>query len=115
MMKRIAIPVNNGMLSEYFDKCNHYEIFELRDNYVVSDEIEVPPKDDLFSLPQWVANHNITDVVAYKVDKSIINLFSKYKINLFVGIAVQSPQLIVEAYMMNNLKSDENIISQIIA
>lgn len=114
-MKRVAIPVVNGMLSEYFGKCNHYEIFELRDNYVVSDEIEVPPKGDLSGLPEWAANHKINDIIAYKVDKSIIRLFSKYKINLFVGIAVQSPQSLIEAYLKNNLKSDENIISEIIA
>ncbi len=113
-MKRIAIPVVNGMLSEYFGKCNHYEIFELRDNHVVSDEIEVPPKGDLSVLPEWAANHRITDIITYKVDKSIIRLFSKYKINLFVGIAIQSPQLLIEEYMKNNLKSDENIISEII-
>ncbi len=114
-MKRVAIPVINGMLSEYFGRCNHYEIFGLSDNFIISDEIEVPPKGALSVLPEWAANHKITDIIAYKVDKSIISLFGKYKINLFVGISIQSPQLLIEEYMKSNLKSDENIISEIIA
>lgn len=50
-MKRIAVPVSKGQLSEYIGQCNHYEIFEIHDGNVKSEEIEISP-DKLPLLPK---------------------------------------------------------------
>jgi len=112
-MKRVAIPVVQGRLSEYFGKCNHYEIFEIEGTNFKSDEIEVPQHKELVKLPEWAYRQGITDIIAYKVDKKIISLFTGYKINLFVGIPINTPQHLIEEYINGNLKSDEKIIQEI--
>jgi predicted Fe-Mo cluster-binding NifX family protein len=114
-MKRVAIPVVKGLLSEYFGQCNHYEIFELDGSNVRSEELEVPPKDEITKLPEWAASEGITDIIAYKIDKRIIKMFTSFRINLFVGIPINTPRNLIEDYINGRLKSDEKIISQIIS
>lgn len=114
-MKRVAIPVVKGKLSEYFGQCNHYEIFEIDEDNVRSEEIEVPPREDITKLPEWAFSESITDIIAYKIDKRIITLFSGYKINVFVGIPISTPRKLIEEYINGNLKSDDKIILEIMA
>ncbi|MBN2214705.1 MAG: hypothetical protein JW723_10710 [Bacteroidales bacterium] len=112
-MKKVAIPVVQGRLSEYFGQCNHYEIFEIAGKKIKSNAIEVPPYKELVRLPEWAAQQGITDIIAYKVDKKIISLFSSHKINLFVGIAINTPQNLIEDYLSGSLRSDERIIQEL--
>ena len=111
-MKRVAIPVIKGKLSEQFEKCHYCEIFEIDGDNVKSNEIEVPPSD-ISQLPDWAVKQGITDFIVYKIDKTIINMFTKEKINLFIGIKIDSPEKLIEAYVDGILKSDEKIISEI--
>jgi predicted Fe-Mo cluster-binding NifX family protein len=112
-MKKIAIPVANNALSEYFGNCQHYEVFEIIDGHIVNKTTEIPPNKNIEMLPEWIASKEITDVVTYKVDKRIISLFAQKKINLFVGIKLNSPLKIIDNYLNGTLKSDNNIIKEI--
>jgi len=111
-MKRIAIPVVKGKLSEQFEKCHYCEIFEIEGDNVKSNEVEVPPSDTA-QLPGWAEKQGITDFIVYKIDKKIIRLFTGKKINLFVGIMIDSPGKLIESYVDGTLKSDEKVISDI--
>jgi predicted Fe-Mo cluster-binding NifX family protein len=113
MRKRIAIPVTNNQLSEYFGICNHCEIFEI-DGKVVGKKEAISPSIPIPSeLSKWLKKQGITDVISHKVHRRIIHLFSSSKVNLFVGIPRESPQKLVEAWMEGKLESDEQIISEI--
>ena len=114
-MKRVAVPVVKGHLSEYFGQCNHYKIYEIDGENVKSKEIKTPPKGDITKLPEWAASKRITDIIAYKIDKRIITLFTSFRINLFVGIPINFPRNLIEDYINGNLISDEKIISEIMA
>ncbi len=113
-MKRVAVPVVKGKLSEHFEKCNFCEIFEIDGEKVKSNEIEVPPSD-IAKLPEWAKQQNITDIITYRIDKNIIKLFTKEKINLFIGINIDTSEKLIEGYVNGALKSDEKIISEIIS
>lgn len=114
-MKRVAIPVINGELSEFFAQCNHYEIFEIDGASIKRDAIKVPLGMDIAKLLSWVSSQGITDVITYKVDKRIMEMFTNYKINLYVGIKRGAPREIIQDYLNGALKSDKNIISEILA
>jgi predicted Fe-Mo cluster-binding NifX family protein len=114
-MKRVAIPVTNGLLSEYFEQCDYYKIFDVEGRNIRSKKIETPPGKELTKLPEWAAGMGITDIIAYKIDKSIITSFTSFSINLFVGIPVNSPQNLIKDYINGKLVSDEEIINAIIA
>lgn len=112
-MKRIAIPVKNGKLSEYFGQCNHYKIFEIKGTQVISNLIKAPKEKEISLMPLWISDQGITDVVTYKIDGKIMDLFANYKINLYVGIKYESPEDIIQSYLKGKLKSDEEIILEI--
>ena len=114
-MKRIAIPVVKSRLNEYFGQCDHYEIFDIDEGNVKSEEIVIPPKDDITKLPEWAASEGITDIITYKIDKRIINLFTPFRINLFVGISINTPRNLIDDYINGRLYSNEKIISEILA
>jgi len=114
-MKRVAIPVFEGQLSEHFGQCDHYEIFEI-DNATVKNKVsEIPPKEYVTKLPEWASIEGITDIIVYRIDKRIITLFAPLRINLFVGIHIDTPRNLIEDYINGRLKSDEGIISEIMA
>jgi predicted Fe-Mo cluster-binding NifX family protein len=112
-MKRIAVPLVNGKLSEFFGNCNHYEIFEVEGEHILSREIIASPNKEITLLPLWASSQGITDVITFKVDVRIMELFTSYKINLYVGINNESPEDIIQDYINGTLKSDEKIISEI--
>lgn len=112
-MKRVAIPIYNNKLSEYFGKCSHYEIFEIDKKRIKNNRFEHPPVLESDKIPGWVESKGITDVVTYKIDKEIITRFSETKINLFVGIAIDSPEIIIQNYLNGSLKSDLRIINEL--
>lgn len=112
-MKRVAIPIVKDKLSENFGQCSYYKIYEIDDGNINSDSIKVPPDQDITNLPAWAARQGITDVIVHKIDKRIITLFAGNKINLFVGVPVKSPGILIEDYLNGNLRSDEKIIKEI--
>lgn len=112
-MKRIAIPVVDGKLSEYFGRCNYYKIFEIQSTLVISNLIKAPEETEIALMPLWISEQGITDVVSYKIDGRIMDLFAQYKINLYVGIKCESPDEIIQRYLTGKLKSDELIIAEI--
>ncbi|MBN2610550.1 MAG: hypothetical protein JXB00_03250 [Bacteroidales bacterium] len=114
-MKKVAIPVVDGKLSEYFGGCNHYEIFSVDAGFVKSEEIEKRPEISIAKIPGWIAGKGVTDIITHRIDKRIINDFIPYGINLFIGIAVNSTHRLIEDYLSGNLRSDEKIISEIMA
>ena len=112
-MKRVAIPVAKEMLSENFGQCNYYRIYDIEAGTILCNSVEVPPQQDMMNLPLWAVQLGITDVIVHKIDKKIITLFAVNKINLFVGVAVNLPEILIEDYMNGNLKSSEEIIKEI--
>jgi len=112
-MKRIAIPLVRGRLSEHFGQCETYRIYQV-ENDAVSNETElVPEVTESSQLPIWAAEAGITDIIAHRVDKSIISLFAPYHINLFVGITLNSPENLISDYLNGRLRSDKKIILEI--
>lgn len=112
-MKRVAIPVNNEKLSEYFGQCSHYEIFEIDGKHVSRHKIDDAPKADPEDLPDWTISQGITDIIVHKVDRQIITQFLDNKINLFVGVNVDTPQNLIEDYLQGKLISNNHIINEI--
>lgn len=113
MKKRVAIPVTNEQLSEFFGECSHYEIFEIDGKIVDRKAANFPAGTVTTELPGWLEEIGITDVITFMVSPKIINLFASKKVNLFVGVPIDSPQNLIEAYLQGKLESDEKIIQEI--
>ena len=112
-MKRVAIPIFNDHLSEYFGECSYYEIFEIDKKVLKRKLVEMPAGIAVSNLPDWLEKQGVTDVIAYKVNKQIISLFASKKVNLFVGIAQKESKLLIDDYLNGKLESDKRIIAEL--
>jgi len=110
-MKRIVIPVLNNKLSEHFTKCSHYEIFEIYKEHISKKEISNSNRSD--NTIDWLFALEASDIITYYIDNKLIKLLSNTKINLFVGIAINSPEAIIESYLNGRLKSDLKMINEL--
>ncbi len=113
-MKRVAIPVSEGKLSEYFGQCSYYMIFDIKGTTATGEKITLPEISDMSELPAWAAKNGITDIITYKIDRQIISLFSKYKIHLYVGVPVNTPENLISDYLNEKIVSDNKVITEII-
>lgn len=112
-MKRVAIPVVDKKLSEFFGQCSHYEIFEIDGMHIRQHNIDLAPNTAVKDLPDWTTAQGITDIIVHKVDSGIISQFMARKINLFVGVEVDTPRNLIEEYLSGKLKSNNNIINEL--
>ena len=113
-MKRVLIPVVKGQLCQYFGQSDHFEIFEIDNETVINEESVIPSKEYLTKLPDWASLEGITDIVVHRIDKRIFILLAPLRINVFVGIPLDTPRNIIKDYINGRLRSDEGIISEIL-
>lgn len=112
-MKRVAIPIKDNTLSDYFGSCNFYEIFEVEAESILKKVHVIPSDIPALELPNWLHKQGVTDVIAYKVNQNIISLFASNKVNLFVGVEVKSSEKLIDDYLNGKLESNKNIIAEI--
>lgn len=105
-MVKIAIPINENMLSKKFSSCSHFEIIEIEKNKITKRSQENPEQQSWDKLCHWIENIGITDLIVHEIDKKIMDYFADTKINLFVGIIINSPEAIITEYINGTLKSN---------
>lgn len=113
-MKRVAIPIVNNRLSENFGECNYYSVYEVGKKIESTKTALLPEGIDVLELPRWLKGEGITDVITYRINRHIINLFVAEKINLFLGIPIDAPEKIIDDYLQGKLVSDKKIIAELI-
>jgi predicted Fe-Mo cluster-binding NifX family protein len=108
MTKRIAIPIENGILSSHFGHCEKFAIVEVINNEIVKISEEIPPEHVPGLYPRWVASFGVTDVIAGGMGQKAIDLFNQNNINAFVGAPVKSPKELVSDFIANTLNLTAN-------
>jgi predicted Fe-Mo cluster-binding NifX family protein len=88
-MKKIAIPVNNGILDGHFGHCKQFAIYEMDGKTIVNENIIDAPPHEPGLLPRFLAEKGVTDIIAGGMGQKAITLFHENGVNVFVG----APQL----------------------
>jgi len=108
MKKRIAIPLENGILCSHFGHCQQFAIVDAENN-LISDEILVtPPPHEPGLLPAWLAEKGVTDVIAGGMGQRAIDLFNQQKINVFVGAPIKKSKDLANDLLNNTLSAGAN-------
>jgi predicted Fe-Mo cluster-binding NifX family protein len=107
-MRKIAIPVSNGILSPHFGHCDRFYICETDDNEVISESFITSPPHEPGILPQWLNSHGVTDVIAGGMGHRAISLFKQSAINVFVGAPQIEPAEIISKFLKGTLTLTEN-------
>jgi predicted Fe-Mo cluster-binding NifX family protein len=108
MNKKIAIPLEGGLLCAHFGHCQQFAIVSVDNNTITSVSEITPPEHQPGLYPKWIASHGVTDVIAGGMGQQAINLFNQQNINVFVGAPVKGAKGLVEDFLSNNLTLNAN-------
>ncbi len=108
MKKRIAVPLENGILCTHFGHCQQFSIIETNNNLITGEELVTPPPHEPGLLPGWLAEQGVTDVIAGGMGHRAINLFNQQNINVFVGAPAKSSKELATDLLNNSLVAGAN-------
>lgn len=108
MKRRIAIPLENGILCSHFGHCQQFSIIDTQDNLITGENLVTPPPHEPGLLPGWLAEKGVTDVIAGGMGQRAIGLFNQQKINVFVGAPVKEPKVLASDLLSDKLEAGAN-------
>ena len=108
MRKRIAIPLENGILCSHFGHCQQFAIIDTNDTLITGQQLITPPPHEPGVLPAWLAEKGVTDVIAGGMGQRAISLFNDQNINVFVGAPIKNPKDLASDLLSNTLQAGAN-------
>jgi len=103
MNKRIAIPMENGVLCPHFGHCQKFAIAEVSENEITDINEVLPPEHQPGLYPRWISGFKVTDVIAGGMGQKAIQLFNEQNINVFVGAPVKPARDLVQDFLTDKL------------
>lgn len=108
MKKRIAIPLEDGILCTHFGHCQQFAIIETENENITGEMMVTPPPHEPGLLPAWLSEKGVTDVIAGGMGQRAINLFNQQKINVFVGAPIKEPKDLASDLLNDTLIAGAN-------
>ncbi|MBN2261336.1 MAG: NifB/NifX family molybdenum-iron cluster-binding protein [Prolixibacteraceae bacterium] len=108
MIKKVAIPVNNGMLDGHFGHCKQFAIFDINNKEVIGESaIDAPPHEPGL-LPKFLSEKGVTDIIAGGMGHKAITLFQENGVNVFVGAPQLSARNLIDGFLNNTIRFNAN-------
>jgi len=108
---KIAIPLSEGRLSPHFGHCETFAIVDVDDENarITHREDLTPPPHEPGVLPSWLGSLGVNVIIAGGMGQRAQQLFAQNHIEVVVGAPVDSPEILVAAYLNKTLPAGENI------
>lgn len=108
---RIAVPLTGGRLSPHFGHCESFALVDVdsAEKKVVGRQDVAAPPHEPGLLPAWLAERGATMIIAGGMGRRAQDLFAQQGIEVVVGAAAVTPELLVSDYLLGTLKAGENI------
>lgn len=109
MNKKIAVPVNEtGLLDPHFGHCKFFAIMVVKDGKIISEEMVTPPPHEPGLLPRWLAEKDVTDIIAGGMGQKAIQIFNQNGVNALVGAPQIPAKNLAEGYLDGSLSFSGN-------
>ncbi len=108
MTKKLAIPVENGLLSEHFGHSREFAFYEIEGNKITKSYSKEPPPHQEGVIPRWLAAENATDILVGGIGPKAVEILYRHGINVYVGVAVDEPVNLALDFINGDLKFGEN-------
>lgn len=108
MKKKIAIPLEDGILCSHFGHCQQFAIIDTEDSHISDELLVTPPPHEPGLLPAWLAEKGVTDVIAGGMGQRAISLFNHQNINVFVGAPVKNHRELATDLINGTLTAGSN-------
>lgn len=104
-MKKVALPINNNLLSPKFEESSVFFIFTIENDKSIKKEVLITHQQAGLS-PYWLAKKGVTDLITKGIDLHMVNKFNQFKINVFVGVESNNPEVLIEGYLCGDLDTN---------
>jgi len=109
MKKIFAVPTTNGELTQHFGHCEKFAIIETDNDKIVKEEYVVPPLHQPGVYPKYLADWGVHVIIAGGMGQKAQELFAMNNIEVYLGIAEDSPQKLVQYYLDEQLQAGDNL------
>lgn len=110
IMKKVALPIYNSQLSPDFERCSEFIIFTVENENIINrDTMYTHLQPGLF--PYWLAKKGVTDVITKGIDINAVNKFNQFKINVFVGVNLFDPEILIEEFLNGTLETNGALVN----
>ena len=101
-MVKVAIPINENFMCADFGACTTFVIYDIDQKIIKSRHVEAPIASNNIILLKWIEDMGIT----------ILQKFSDTKLNLFIGVSLNSPENLIDDYLHGCIQSDAQSIRE---
>ena len=108
MIKKIAIPIENGVLCAHFGHCQSFCFVDVENNKITNIAEIVPPAHEPGLYPAWVKEQGATEVICGGMGEKAKMLFNRQAITLHIGASVKTPKELVTDLLADNLLTGDN-------
>ena len=105
----LAVPVAEGKLCAHFGHCEHFALVETENGKIVGKTLHSPPAHEPGVLPQWLHDKGVHIVIAGGMGSRAQQLFNEKGITVINGAPTDSPESVVQQYLMDTLVTGENV------
>lgn len=108
-MRKIAIPTQNNKLCSHFGHSEQFAVFHTDNGKIVDQEKLTPPPHEPGSIPRWLHEQGVTDIIAGGIGQRAIQILLNNQINVFVGVAPKPSEELVMDLLNDNLQAGVNL------
>jgi ATP-binding protein involved in chromosome partitioning len=108
---RYAVPVTGGMVSPHFGHCEQFAFFDVdeQSKKITGKSFVASPEHQPGLLPEWLATHGVSLVIAGGMGSRAQSLFQQNRITVVTGILESDPEKAVTSYLNGTLDTGANI------
>ena len=92
---KIAIPVENGILSQHFGHCEGFYIATVENGQIVNSETVLPPEHSEGIFPTFLANNGVNVIIAGGMGPRAIDFFNQFNIDVYTGAEEKKPEALI--------------------
>ena len=108
-MRKIALSVKNNKLSPHFGEGPDFKFYDEDNGVIIKEEIIPSPNQLPESIPNWLVEKGVTDVIAYGIGLTAIEILNRNKVNVFVGVELKEPDELIKDFINGTLVTDGNL------
>lgn len=104
MNKRIAIPVEKGVLSSHFGHAKAFVFIDVVEGKIMDAKHFTPPPHTPGLIPRWLWDMGSTTVMANGMGSEAEKVLESKEMTVYKGLKPKSPYLLVEDLLNNSLE-----------
>ncbi len=106
--KKLAIPLDGEELSGHFGHSREFAFYEIENDRIVSSSHQIPPPHAEGTMPRWLVENKVTDMLVGGIGPKAIKILNEHKINVYVGVQTDRSENMASDFIKGSLKFGQN-------